>query len=58
MACVAVVGGGVAVWAFGGLFSLAFHVLEYVVVAGASGWTGYKVGHARGRHQGREDKRR
>ncbi len=49
----AVVAGAVLVWAFGGLFSLAFHIAEYVALALAAGWAGYKVGYARGEHRRR-----
>jgi len=44
-----IVVAGVALWAFGGVFDLAFHIAEYVVLAIAAGWVGYKLGHARGR---------
>jgi len=49
----AVVGGGVLVWLFGGPFSLAFHVVEYEAIAAGSGWVGFRLGHARGRHERR-----
>jgi hypothetical protein len=44
-----IVVGGLCLWAFTGLFSLAFHVGEFVAVAIAAGWVGYKLGHFRGR---------
>lgn len=45
----ALVIGGVLVWAFAGLFTLAFHIAEYVVLAVVAGWAGHKIGYARGR---------
>jgi hypothetical protein len=44
-----IVVGGVLLWAFAGVVSLAFHIGEFVVVAGVAGWLGYKLGHIRGR---------
>ena len=44
-----VVVAGVVWVVFGSLFSLAFHLFEYAVVAVAAGWLGYRLGHARGR---------
>lgn len=41
--------GGLCLWAFTGIFSLAFHVGEFVAVALVAGWAGYRVGHFRGR---------
>jgi hypothetical protein len=46
---VAIVIGGLLVWAFAGLLSVAFHIVEYVAIALVAGWAGYKLGHARGR---------
>lgn len=46
---VVIVVGGLLVWAFAGLLSVAFHIVEYVAVALVAGWVGYKLGHARGR---------
>ncbi|MGH9107513.1 MAG: hypothetical protein ACRDZX_17130 [Acidimicrobiales bacterium] len=37
------------IWAFAGIFDLAFRVAEYVALAIVAGWLGYKLGHARGR---------
>jgi hypothetical protein len=44
-----IVVGGVLLWAFAGVVSLAFHIAEYVAVGAIAGWLGYKLGHARGR---------
>jgi hypothetical protein len=44
-----IVVGGVLLWAFAGVVSLAFHIGEYVAVGAIAGWLGYKLGHARGR---------
>jgi hypothetical protein len=44
-----VVLGGTALWAFSGLFSLAFHIGELVAVALVAGWAGYRAGHFQGR---------
>jgi hypothetical protein len=44
-----VVLAGLFVVLFGSVVDFAFHVLEYVALALAAGWVGYKVGHARGR---------
>jgi hypothetical protein len=44
-----IVVGGVLLWAFAGVVSLAFHIAEYVAVGAIAGWLGYKIGHARGR---------
>jgi hypothetical protein len=41
--------GAVVVWVFAGVFLLALHIAEYVALAGAAGWVGYRIGHARGR---------
>jgi hypothetical protein len=46
---VAIVVGGLLVWAFAGVVSVAFHIAEYVALALVAGWVGYKLGHARGR---------
>lgn len=46
---VAVVVGGLLIWAFAGLLSVAFHIAEFVALALVAGWAGYKLGHARGR---------
>jgi len=51
----AVIIGGVAFWAFGGLVHLALHIAELVAVGAASGWVGYRLGHVRGRHQRRTE---
>jgi hypothetical protein len=45
--------GVVLVWAFAGVVSLAFHIAEYVVLAGVAGWLGYRLGYARGRRHPR-----
>lgn len=44
--------GAALVWAFGGLFTMAFHIAEYVVLAAVAGWSGYKLGYAQGRRHG------
>ncbi len=44
-----IVVGGVLLWAFAGVVSLAFHIAEYVAIGAIAGWLGYKIGHARGR---------
>ena len=41
-----IVVGGVLLWAFAGVVSLAFHI---VAVGAIAGWLGYKLGHFRGR---------
>jgi len=41
--------GGLLLWAFAGVVSIAFRIGEYVLLALAAGWVGYKLGHARGR---------
>jgi hypothetical protein len=46
---VAIVVGGLLIWAFAGVLSVAFRIAEYVAVALVAGWVGYKLGHARGR---------
>ena len=46
---VSIVVGGVLLWAFSGVVSLAFHIAEFVAVGGIAGWLGYKLGHSRGR---------
>jgi hypothetical protein len=46
---VAVVVGGLVIWAFAGLLSVAFRIAEFVALALVAGWVGYKLGHARGR---------
>lgn len=46
---VVLVVGGLGLWAFSGLFTLAFHVGELVAVALVAGWFGYRLGHFRGR---------
>jgi hypothetical protein len=46
---VAIVVGGLLVWALAGVLSVAFHIVEYVAIALVAGWLGYKLGHARGR---------
>jgi len=48
----ALVIGGLFVWLFAGLFSLAFHVGEYVALALVAGWVGYKLGFFNGRRHG------
>lgn len=45
--------GGLFLWAFTGIVSLAFHIAEYVALAVAAGWVGYKAGYARGRRHPR-----
>jgi len=44
-----IVVGGVLLWVFAGVVSVAFHIGEYVAVGAIAGWVGYKLGHARGR---------
>jgi hypothetical protein len=46
---VAIVVGGLVIWAFAGLVSVAFHIAEFVALALVAGWVGYKLGHHRGR---------
>ena len=46
-----IVVGGVLLWAFAGVLSLAFHIGEFVAVGAIAGWLGYKLGHARGRRR-------
>lgn len=46
---VAIIVGGLLVWAFAGVVSVAFHIAEFVALALVAGWVGYKIGHARGR---------
>jgi hypothetical protein len=46
---VVIVVGGLLLWAFAGVVSVAFHIAEYVAIAVLAGWLGYKLGHARGR---------
>jgi len=46
---VAIVVGGLLVWAFAGVLSVAFHIAEYAALALVAGWVGYKLGHSRGR---------
>jgi hypothetical protein len=46
---VAIIVGGLLVWAFAGVVSVAFHIAEFVALALVAGWVGYKLGHARGR---------
>ena len=41
--------GGLCLWIFSGLFTLAFHIGEFVAVALVAGWLGYRMGHFRGR---------
>jgi len=48
-----VVVAGIALVVFGGVFDLAFHIAEYVVLALAAGWVGYKIGHMKGRREHR-----
>ncbi len=48
-----VVVAGVAAWLLLGVAFAVLHLLELVVVAGAAGWVGYRVGHFRGRRDGR-----
>jgi Na+/glutamate symporter len=50
----ALVVGGLLVWVFAGFVSFAFHVAEYVALAAAAGWVGYKLGYARGRRHHRQ----
>ncbi len=50
MVVAGIVLAGLAIWAFWGVVSLAFHVAEYALIALVAGWAGYKIGHARGRH--------
>lgn len=46
---VAIIVGGLLVWAFAGVLSVAFHIAEYAAIALVAGWVGYKLGHSRGR---------
>ena len=43
---VAIVVGGLLVWAFAGVLSVAFHIAEYAALALVAGWVGYKLGHS------------
>lgn len=49
---VGLVVAGVAAWALLGVAFAILHLLELIVVAGAAGWVGYRVGHFRGRRGG------
>ena len=49
----AVVVAGLIAWLVVGVVFAIFHVIELVIVAGAAGWAGYRLGHYRGRHQKR-----
>ncbi len=53
-----IVVGGVLLWAFAGVVSLAFHIGEFVAVGAIAGWLGYKLGHARGRRRAPDASRR
>ena len=44
-----IVVGGLCLWIFSGLFTLAFHIGEFVAMALVAGWLGYRMGHFRGR---------
>jgi hypothetical protein len=46
--------GAVLVWAFGGLFTMAVHIAEYVALAAVAGWAGYKLGYAQGGRHSQE----
>lgn len=41
---------GLVAWAVAGVVFAILHVLELIVVAGAAGWGGYRLGHYRGSH--------
>ena len=49
---VGLVVAGVAAWALLGVAFAILHLLELIVVAGAAGWVGYRIGHFRGRRGG------
>ena len=51
---VLIVVGGLLVWAFGGLFRLAFHIFEYSALSIVAGWVGYRLGHWRGQRDQHE----
>ena len=52
-----IVVGGLLIWAFAGLFELAFHIFEFAALALVAGWVGYKIGHAVGRHDHEKERR-
>jgi len=49
----ALVGLALAMWVVVGAVFAVFHLIELVAVALLAGWLGYRLGHARGRHQSR-----
>ncbi|MDA8303035.1 MAG: hypothetical protein M0005_16185 [Actinomycetota bacterium] len=56
---VVVIVAGILAWGlFQGIFDLALRIAEYVVLAVAAGWVGYKVGHHQGRRETEHGKRR
>lgn len=57
VAIVVVVAGILAWGLFQGIFDLALRIAEYVVLAVAAGWVGYKLGHYQGRRETEHQKR-
>ena len=45
------IAGGLCILLFGGILSLAFHIVEYALLALFAGWVGYEIGRARGRRR-------
>ena len=55
---VVVIVAGILAWGlFQGIFDLALRIAEYVVLAVAAGWVGYKAGHYQARREAERDKR-
>jgi hypothetical protein len=46
---IALIGIGVAAWVVAGAVHALLHIIELLVVAGAAGWVGYRLGIYRGR---------
>jgi len=44
---------GAAVWLLTGVAFAIFHLIELLLVAAVAGWAGYRLGHWRGRREGR-----
>ena len=45
------IAGGLCILVFGGILSLAFHIVEYALLALFAGWVGYEIGRSRGRRR-------
>jgi hypothetical protein len=43
---------GLITWIIAGVVFAVLHLIEIVLVAGAAGWAGYRLGHYRGRRRG------